>query len=96
MMSFYSSFETETQEKTEVKLDELVNRELIVHNDDVNTFDWVIESLISVCGHNKSQAEQLTLLVHYKGKARVKKGSLERLKPMKEALLERKITATID
>ena len=68
---------------------------LVLWNDDVNTFDFVIESLIEVCGHTLEQAEQCTILVHYKGKCTVKTGSLEVLKPMHEQLLKRSLTSEI-
>lgn len=68
---------------------------LIVWNDDVNTFDWVIQSLIEVCDHSFEQAEQCTLLIHYKGKCDVKRGSYEELVPMKDALHDRGISAEI-
>ena len=69
---------------------------LIVWNDDVNTFDWVIETLISVCGHNKEQAEQCALFIHYKGKYAVQKGSYDFLKPKCDAITDRSIGATIE
>jgi len=69
---------------------------LVLHNDDIHTFDYVIEALIDICGHNYEQATQCTFLVHYKGKCDVKKGTHSELKPMKEALIERKLNATID
>ena len=70
--------------------------QLIVWNDDVNTFDWVIETLIQVCGHTQEQAEQCTLLIHYKGKCDVKRGSYEELEPMCTAITDRQIGATIE
>ena len=69
---------------------------LILHNDDVHTFDYVIESLIDVCEHSTVQAEQCTFIIHYKGKCDVKKGSFDFLKPMKDCLIERGLNATID
>ena len=69
---------------------------LIVWNDEVNTFDWVIETLMQVCGHSTEQAEQCTILIHFKGKCAVKKGNYEDLEPLKDAILERKIGATIE
>lgn len=69
---------------------------LIVWNDDVNTFDWVIDSLIDICDHTPEQAEQCALLVHYKGKCGVKKGDFETLRPKAEALIDRGIQATVD
>ncbi len=78
----------EAIEITEVK-------DLIVFNDDVNTFEYVIETLIKVCKHTPEQAEQCTLLIHYKGKCAVKNGSYEELMPMREAICERGIDAKI-
>ena len=69
---------------------------LILHNDEVNSFDFVIESLIQVCEHTTEQAEQCTYLVHYKGKCDVKSGSFDFLRPMRHALVERGLTATIE
>ena len=69
---------------------------LILHNDDIHTFDFVIESLVDICEHNTVQAEQCTFIIHYKGKCDVKKGSFEFLKPMKDGLIERGLNATID
>jgi ATP-dependent Clp protease adaptor protein ClpS len=71
-------------------------RDLILHNDDVNTFDFVIETLVEVCGHNPLQAEQCAHLVHYKGKCGVKKGSYTDLEPLCLALLNKGLSATID
>ncbi|TDN95701.1 ATP-dependent Clp protease adaptor protein ClpS [Sunxiuqinia elliptica] len=71
-------------------------RFLILHNDDHHSFDYVINALISVCGHDAEQATQCTLITHYKGKCDVKKGSFTYLSPMKKALVARELTATID
>ncbi|MEN8116032.1 MAG: ATP-dependent Clp protease adaptor ClpS [Bacteroidota bacterium] len=71
-------------------------KHLILHNDDVHTFDYVIDALIDICNHGYEQAAQCTMLVHYKGKCDVKRGGFEALKPMKEALIERELEATID
>ncbi|MBL7818992.1 MAG: ATP-dependent Clp protease adaptor ClpS [Saprospiraceae bacterium] len=70
--------------------------ELIVYNDDVNTFDWVIESLMDICRHSFEQAEQLSLIVHFKGKAIVKTDSFNILRPMKDALCDRGLSAVIE
>jgi ATP-dependent Clp protease adaptor protein ClpS len=69
---------------------------LVLHNDEVNTFDFVIESLIEVCEHTTEQAEQCTYLVHYKGKCDVKSGSFDFLRPMRSALVDRGLKATIE
>lgn len=74
----------------------LSERQIILYNDDFNTFDTVINSLIKVCKHGVQQAEQCTYLVHYKGKCAVKKGPYNVLEPMCNALLERGLTAEIE
>ncbi len=71
-------------------------RKLIIHNDDYNTFEWVIETLMSVCKHSAEQAEQCSYIIHSKGKYAVKHGSFKVLKPMKEAITERGISVTIE
>ena len=68
---------------------------IILYNDDVNTFDHVIETLIRVCKHSPEQAEQCTLLIHYTGKCAVKSGTFEFLKPMQEAICDAGIDARI-
>ncbi len=70
--------------------------QLVVFNDDHNTFDWVIQCFIEVCKHTQEQSEQLSLLVHFKGKATVKTGPFVVLKPMKEALVDRGLSAVIE
>ncbi|MFY8069570.1 MAG: ATP-dependent Clp protease adaptor ClpS [Flavobacterium sp.] len=71
------------------------NNEIVLHNDDVNTFDYVIETLIRVCKHDALQAEQCALLVHYKGKCTVKTGTIEELKPQCSALIDAGLSAEI-
>ncbi len=68
---------------------------LVLWNDDVNTFDFVIECLIEICGHTPEQAEQCTILVHYKGKCTVKTGTMDVLKPMHDKLISRGLTSEI-
>ena len=88
--------------QTETFVDELAietlveNLDLVVYNDDVNTFDHVIESLIKVCKHQVVQAEQCTWIIHNNGKCQVKHGSFEKLEPMCTALLDRGISAEIE
>jgi ATP-dependent Clp protease adaptor protein ClpS len=69
---------------------------LIVWNDNVNTFDWVIETLIEVCDHTPEQAEQCACIIHHHGKYAVKQGDYETLNPMREAIIDRGINATIE
>ncbi len=83
------------QEQTTVLEAVGVNNEIILFNDDVNTFDHVIETLIRVCDHTNEQAEQCALLVHYKGKCTVKTGSFDELKPQCTQLLEAGLSAEI-
>ncbi|MEM7548882.1 MAG: ATP-dependent Clp protease adaptor ClpS [Bacteroidota bacterium] len=85
----------EVQELEEVLIEETEEKDLIVLNDDYNTFDHVINTLIKVCKHSKTQAEQCTYIIHYKGKCAVKKGTLDQLKPMKDGILEAGIDALI-
>ncbi len=94
-----SQFTMSTREKIQEELDILVaedrNNEIVVYNDDVNTFDHVIETLIHVCDHTPIQAEQCSLIVHYKGKCTVKTGSYEDLLPRCSALLDAGLSAEI-
>lgn len=69
--------------------------DLVVFNDDINTFEHVINTLIKVCKHTAEQAEQCTLLIHYRGKCAVKTGSFDFLKPMRDAICEAGIEARI-
>jgi ATP-dependent Clp protease adaptor protein ClpS len=84
------------------ELEALINEDLsegrflILHNDDIHSFDYVIDTLIEVCDMEATQAEQCTLLVHYKGKCDIRKGSFDILKPFREGLVERGLNATID
>lgn len=97
-------FDTKTLEKEDI--DVLLEEELsdiggkvahiIVYNDDVNTFDWVIKCFMEILKHDHAQAEQLSIIIHFKGKANVKTGSKEELVPLKEALVDRGLSAVID
>ena len=71
-------------------------RHLILHNDDVHTFDYVIASLIDICRHEVHQAEQCAYIVHHKGKCDVKSGSYDDLHPMKDRLTDKGLSVTID
>ncbi len=85
----------ERQDNSQTEHIEQVQLKLILFNDDVNTFDHVIESLIEVCGHDYIQAEQCTLLVHLTGQCVVQTGEEELLTPMKRGLEDRALTAEI-
>jgi ATP-dependent Clp protease adaptor protein ClpS len=88
--------------KIKPDIDELTGEErgekrfLVLHNDDVHSFDYVIDTLIEVCELEMVQAEQCTYLVHYKGKCDVKKGTLVYLQPFRQGLIDRGLNATID
>lgn len=87
--------DTQTLENPEVVVQEEALREIVLHNDEVNTFDWVIESLIDVCEHSAEQAEQCSLIVHNNGKCTVKTGSYTDLEPRCTNLQERGLSAEI-
>lgn len=82
-------------EALDIKTVEKKENEIVLYNDDVNTFDHVIETLISTCDHQPLQAEQCALLVHYKGKCTVKSGSFNDLKPRCSKLLQAGLSAEI-
>jgi ATP-dependent Clp protease adaptor protein ClpS len=88
------------EEETDVLVDEEIDIDMegriIVWNDDVNTFDWVIDCFMEILQHTHIQAEQLALIIHTKGKAIVKTGPLEVLSPLTEALQERGLSAELD
>ncbi len=69
---------------------------IIVYNDDYNTFDWVVKCFVEILGHTGEQAEQLSIFIHFKGKATVKMGSMKELKPLKDGLVDRGLSAVIE
>ena len=87
------------QENEEVDVLEAVETtdlmDLVVFNDDYNTFDHVIQTLVRVCEHTHEQAEQCTLIIHFKGKCAVKSGAVDFLRPLREAICEAGIDARI-
>jgi ATP-dependent Clp protease adaptor protein ClpS len=87
---------TDSQQDTDILTSNESGCSLIVWNDEVNTFEWVIETLIEVCGHSPEQAEQCSYFIHYKGKYAVKQGEYDELKPMCDAITERGIGATVE
>jgi ATP-dependent Clp protease adaptor protein ClpS len=88
------------EEDTDILIEEDIGSGLeariIVWNDDVNTFDWVIECFMDVLGHTSEQSEQLALIIHTKGKAIVKTGAVEDLRPKCDALQDRGLSAELD
>ena len=96
-MSFTNTdTKTNPAEETDVRTLTEDTCNLIVWNDEVNTFEWVIETLMEVCGHSHEQAEQCSYLIHYQGKYAVKNGSYDDLRPLCDAILERGINATVE
>lgn len=103
---FWCAVEVEEDIDTDIDilLDEMLREadgngnlaELVVYNDDFNTFDWVIKCFIEVLEHTPEQSEQLALIIHYKGKAIVKTASKRVLQPKKDALVERGLSAVIE
>ena len=83
------------QEELLLEEDTMKQREIVLFNDDVNTFDHVIETLIAVCEHSPEQAEQCSLIVHYNGKCTVKTGEYDDLKPRCSRLLQAGLSAEI-
>src|SRR5829696_5882903 len=87
---------TRESEETDLLTDVEDPCQLIVWNDEVNSFDWVIQTLIEICSHTQQQAEQCAMIIHTKGKYSVKEGGYDFLKPMCDAITERGIGATVE
>lgn len=87
---------TKTEEDVALLEETTEEFQVLLYNDDVNTFDWVIECLIDICSHDELQAEQCALLVHFKGKAVVKKGSLTEMQTICQALCDRDLSAVVE
>ncbi len=96
MLNVKTDIQTDSLEETDVLTLTEDTCNLVVWNDDVNTFEWVIETLMEVCGHTQEQAEQCAYFIHYKGKYAVKNGSYDHLKPQCDAITERGINATVE
>jgi ATP-dependent Clp protease adaptor protein ClpS len=90
-------FKTDVEELIEVNKEPptVPKHDLVLFDDDVNTFDFVMDALVKVCKHDSVQAEQCTYIVHFSGKCTVKRGEMGRLKSMCSALLDRGLTAEI-
>lgn len=91
------AYESEIEELVEVEehIGDEEKKSLVVYNDDFNTVDHVIETLIKVCKHDPMQAEQCTMLIHYKGKCSVKEGGYHFLNPMRQGITDAGIKAAI-
>lgn len=92
------SFDHQTETLTEVQVDEKIVplNDLILYNDDFNTFQHVILSLCDICDHEPVQAEQCAFIIHHKGKCGVKRGTMLELEPLCLALLDRGLSAKIE
>jgi len=87
---------TKKETKPKEKSTNINPYKLILHNDNFNTFDWVITCLIKVCGHNHDQAEQCAYIIHFKGKCDVKNGDFETISKMKKKLIDAGLSATME
>ena len=95
-MNLGHSFETDVEVIVEELTDVGETAELIVYNDEFNTFDWVIQCFVEILEHSAEQAEQLSIIIHYKGKATVKTAPFNTLRPLKDALVDRGLSAVIE
>lgn len=89
-------FMHQTEEEATLEVDDLASHALILYNDDVNTFEHVIESLVKICQHEVTQAEQVAWIVHTKGKCDVKHGPFVKLDPLCRKLINRGLSAQIE
>ena len=94
-MKFAPQTDVEVLVEEEIVVDEVKLYSVVVFNDEVNTFDHVIDTLIEVCEHSQEQAEQCTLIIHFKGKCSVKNGDFDELEPIRNAICQRGISAEI-
>jgi ATP-dependent Clp protease adaptor protein ClpS len=91
-----SNFTSRPQKLGSEDTDEQRQAKLILHNDDVNTFDYVMETLMDVCNHSLTQAEQCATITHYKGKCEVKNGDLMEMKELRYKLISHGLKASVD
>lgn len=91
-----SNYDTEELVEEDILTKEAEQNTIVLFNDDVNTFEWVIQCLMDYCGHDSVQAEQCAYIVHYTGKCGVKKGTRDILEPICSALLQKGLSAEIN
>jgi len=96
MMNFFPAFAQEQESLLSQSTQTTEAAKLVVYNDNHNTFEWVIECFVEICRHSSSQAEQLSYIIHFNGKATVKSADADTLRPYKEALQERGLSAVIE
>lgn len=97
-MSPFPEFDTREDVLVETELETSHGKlaELVIYNDDYNTFDWVIQCLMEICNHTYEQSEQLSLIIHFKGKATVKTAPKPELRPLRDGLVDRGLSAVIE
>ena len=91
-----SNFTSRPQKLGSEETDDQQQSVLLLHNDDINTFDYVMEILVEVCDHSMTQAEQCATITHYKGKCEVRTGSLTEMKELRYQLISRGLKATVE
>lgn len=91
-----SNFTSRPQKLGSDETDDLQQATLVLHNDDINTFDYVMETLMEVCNHSMTQAEQCATITHYKGKCEVRAGSLKEMKELRYQLISHGLKASVD
>jgi ATP-dependent Clp protease adaptor protein ClpS len=91
-----SNFTSRPQKLGSEETDDQSLTYLVLHNDDTNTFDYVMETLVDVCDHSLTQAEQCATITHYKGKCEVRSGALKEMKELRYQLISRGLKASVD
>jgi ATP-dependent Clp protease adaptor protein ClpS len=91
-----SNFTSRPQKLGSEDVDKQSQARLVLHNDEVNTFDYVMETLVDICDHSMTQAEQCATITHYKGKCEVRSGSLSKMKELRYQLISRGLKASVD
>ena len=91
-----SNFTSRPQKLSSDGVDQKKQANLVLHNDDVNTFDYVMEILVEVCDHSMTQAEQCVTITHFKGKCEVRSGSVPEMKELRYKLISRGLKATVN
>ena len=91
-----SNFTSRPQKLGSDDTDGLQQATLVLHNDNINTFDYVMESLVEVCDHSMTQAEQCATITHYKGKCDIRSGTLKEMKELRYQLISRGLKASVD
>ena len=91
-----SNFTSRPQKLGSEDVDNQSLARLVLHNDEVNSFDYVMETLVDICDHSMTQAEQCATITHYKGKCEVRSGSLSEMKELRYKLISRGLKASVD